>query len=122
MPGTDTVERMKRWLGLLAILVIGTVVVLGYLRWQSQLPENRFMRIQRGMTIDEARAIMGNAEEGVPLVENHVIWHGQSLDTLCVTLDEDGRVVGKAILRGPNSSKPDYFDLPIGQKLTGMPQ
>lgn len=99
---------MKRWLGLFAILAVAAVAVLGYLRWQSRpsLAEERFMRIQHGMTLDEARAIMGRREDD--FCKNRR-WKVEK-EVFYLSLDADDRVLGKGISRGPKSGKPDYSD------------
>jgi hypothetical protein len=95
---------MKHWLVLFAVLAIATIIVLGYIRWRSQFPEHRFMRVQQGMTLDEAKAIMG---DGGYIFDNSgntvgAYWVDEwSRNVLHVSLNGDGRLIRKMIQRPP---------------------
>jgi hypothetical protein len=101
---------LKRWLGLLAVLAVATGVVLGCFRWHALLPEQRFMRVRDGMTIQEVRDIMGRLED-YPDTEEARAAEPKQQDRMWVYeqrfykmyFDHHGLVDGKSIVRGPKS-------------------
>src|SRR5579859_1254582 len=96
---------MKRWLKLFGILFAMMLIALAYWRWQYNLTENRFMRVQKGMKVDEVRSIMGRVEDNefINDADTARSWRGGT-ELYEVRFDrESGLVFGKSIERGPMS-------------------